>query len=110
IGRCAVRGAVYTAVGSPLEVLDLEPTPLGARQVLVDSRAAGLCHSDLQLREPPEPRYALPIIMGHEGAGVVVEVGREVESLKSGDRVICAWVPSCGNCYWCVRGQASICQ
>jgi S-(hydroxymethyl)glutathione dehydrogenase / alcohol dehydrogenase len=105
-----VRAAVYTAVGSPLEVLDLEPSPLGSHEVLVDSRAGGLCHSDLQLLEAPEPRYALPIIMGHEGAGVVAAVGPEVESLKAGDRVICAWVPSCGNCYWCVRGQASICQ
>lgn len=104
-----MRAALLTTSASRLEVLDLAPTQLGPREVLVETKASGLCHSDLSMIQAPVSPLPLPVVMGHEGAGVVLEVGAEVETLRVGDRVIASWVPACGVCYWCVRGQANIC-
>src|SRR5260221_12782592 len=104
-----MRAALLTAPGSRLEVVDLTSTALGPREVLVQTKASGLCHSDLSMIQAEVSVLPLPVVMGHEGAGVVLEVGAEVETLRVGDRVIASWVPACGVCYWCVRGQANIC-
>jgi S-(hydroxymethyl)glutathione dehydrogenase/alcohol dehydrogenase len=105
-----VRAAVLEAPRSRLVVQELTPTEIGPREVLVRVGASGLCHTDLSIMQAAEPSLRLPIVMGHEGAGVVEEVGREVETLQKGDRVIASWIAACGRCFWCIRGQAHLCS
>ena len=105
-----MRAAVLEAPASRLVVREVTETELGPREVLVRVGASGLCHTDLALMQMAEPVVQLPIVMGHEGAGVVEEVGREVETLRPGDRVIASWVAACGRCFWCIRGQAHLCS
>jgi S-(hydroxymethyl)glutathione dehydrogenase/alcohol dehydrogenase len=71
--------------------------------VLVRVRAAGLCHTDLEVIDG-SLRYPMPIVLGHEAAGVIEEVGPAVRQLKQGDHVILSWNPQCGHCYYCDRG------
>jgi S-(hydroxymethyl)glutathione dehydrogenase/alcohol dehydrogenase len=104
-----MRAAVLVEPNHRLEVTELSPTALGAHEVLVETRASGICHSDAGLMAAPAGYLPLPMVLGHEGAGVVLEVGSDVRGLQPGDRVIASWVPSCGTCYWCVRGQANLC-
>jgi S-(hydroxymethyl)glutathione dehydrogenase/alcohol dehydrogenase len=105
-----MRAAVLSEAGAPLEVTDLDAAPIAPNDVVVRTGASGLCHSDQSLRRAPAGTLPLPIVMGHEGAGEVVEVGREVRNLRPGDRVIAAWVASCRECYWCTHGQANLCS
>jgi alcohol dehydrogenase len=93
----------------PLQIVEVELDPPGAREVLVRMRAAGLCHSDLSVINGDRPR-PLPMAIGHEGAGEVLEVGREVKDLKSGDRVVAAFVPCCGVCDPCTTGRPALCE
>jgi alcohol dehydrogenase len=90
-----------------LEQVDLDGP--GEGEVLVKVAAAGLCHSDLSTIDNSRPR-ALPTIPGHEGAGVVAEVGAGVRDLKSGDHVVFVFVPSCGECRNCRRGRPNVCR
>ena len=104
------RAAVLTALGQPLEVHDdVEVEAPRSGEVRVRIRASGVCHSDLSMRDGILP-VSLPAVLGHEGAGVVAEVGPDVTSLAPGDHVIVSWVPQCGKCYFCLRGQAQLCQ
>jgi S-(hydroxymethyl)glutathione dehydrogenase/alcohol dehydrogenase len=101
-----VRAAVLQEAGGPLEIVDLSPVGLGPHDVRVRVGASGVCHSDLKfLAQPPR----LPIVLGHEGAGTVLEVGARVERVCEGDRVIAVWAPVCGRCWWCVNGEPSLC-
>jgi S-(hydroxymethyl)glutathione dehydrogenase/alcohol dehydrogenase len=77
--------------------------------VLVEYKAAGICHSDLSVLNGVLSMPPLPCIAGHEGAGVVVEVGPGVTRVKPGDSVLAVWVPSCGQCYYCLRHQPYLC-
>ena len=98
-----------TEFNAPLSVEEVTPAPVGPRQALVRIAASGLCHSDLlfwQGYAPVEP----PIVLGHEGAGVVEEVGSEVRSVAPGDRVVCSWMTACGACWFCVRGESRLCE
>jgi S-(hydroxymethyl)glutathione dehydrogenase/alcohol dehydrogenase len=104
-----VRAAILTEVGAPLSVEDVEPIGLGPREVLVRIGASGLCHSDLLFQAGVGP-FPPPMVLGHEGAGVVEEVGAEVRSVRAGDRVICSWVTSCGDCRLCLAGEAHLCD
>ncbi len=104
-----MRAAVLEAAGQPLEIRDdveIEAPRPGHVKVRVSH--CGLCHSDLSLAEGTFPS-PLPIILGHEAAGVVAEIGEGVEGLAPGDPVVLTACPPCGSCYWCVRGEASHC-
>jgi alcohol dehydrogenase len=111
-----VRGAVLREMGleppyarsRPLEVVDLELDPPGPGELLVRVRAAGLCHSDLSVIDGSRPRV-MPMVLGHEGAGEVVEVGPDVEGFSVGDHVVTTFVPACGHCEPCRDGRAPLC-
>lgn len=103
------RAAVLNRVGAPLTIDTLEMAPLRAGDVLVRVRASGLCHSDLEAIQG-RLAYPLPIVLGHEGAGVVEAVGAAVTSVKPGDHVICSWNPHCGHCFYCERGVPILCE
>jgi len=92
----------------PLSVEEVELAPPGPGEVLIEIAAAGLCHSDLSTIENQRPR-PLPIIIGHEGAGIVRECGPGVRGLAPGDHVVALFVTSCGECRDCARGRPNIC-
>jgi NDMA-dependent alcohol dehydrogenase len=115
------RAAVLWGVGKDWEVEEIDLDPPKAGEVLVEMKAAGLCHSDEHLVTgdmvmPTDVRESLglpdqfPIIGGHEGAGVVVEVGPGVTSVKPGDHVSASFVPSCGRCRYCSTGRQNLCD
>src|SRR5581483_4044432 len=91
-------------------VEELTVDPPGPREVLVRVIACGLCHSDLHVVETKGWRMRFPILLGHEGAGVVEEVGAEVTSVAPGDRVVIAWRAPCGKCPQCRRGDPRRCS
>jgi alcohol dehydrogenase (nicotinoprotein) len=103
------RAAVLYDVGKEWEIVELELDPPKTNEVLVRFVASGLCHSDEHLRTGDIPvRY--PIVGGHEGAGIVEEVGEGVTRLKAGDHVVCSFLPVCGHCRFCSRGQTNLCD
>jgi S-(hydroxymethyl)glutathione dehydrogenase / alcohol dehydrogenase len=103
------QAAVLWEPGRPVEVLEVDLAPPKEGEVLVRIAACGVCHSDLHVVDGhlPEP---LPLVLGHEAAGVVEEVGPGVQSLASGDHVVLALVPSCGECDECRRGRPNFCS
>ena len=105
-----VKAAVAQAAGQPLsiETVDLEGPQAG--EVLVEIKATGVCHTDAYTLSGADPEGLFPAILGHEGAGVVVEVGPEVKSLKPGDHVIPLYVPECRTCEYCLSGKTNLCQ
>jgi S-(hydroxymethyl)glutathione dehydrogenase/alcohol dehydrogenase len=100
---------VLERFNEPLVVRDVEPLPPGPDDVLVDIGASGVCHSDLHAYHGQYP-LTLPFVIGHEGAGVVVEVGSAVTQLRPGDKVIGAFVRACGECWQCVRDRSHLCE
>ncbi|MEI6158345.1 MAG: alcohol dehydrogenase catalytic domain-containing protein, partial [Roseococcus sp.] len=92
----------------PMSIEEVELAPPGPGEVLIEIAAAGLCHSDLSTIENQRPR-PLPIIIGHEGAGIVRALGEGVTGLKERDHVVALFVTSCGECRYCVRGRPNIC-
>ena len=105
-----VRAAVLEAIGAPLRVLDLELDPPGAGEMLVRVRATGLCHSDLSVIDGTRPR-PVPMVLGHEAAGEVVELGPGADSgFAVGDHVVMSFVPACGSCRRCVAGRQALCE
>ena len=105
-----MRAAVLNRVGdTKLELReDVATADVGPREVRIQVRATGVCHSDLSAMDGTLPALA-PGIIGHEGAGVVTEVGAQVDQLAPGDHVIVTFVPPCGNCLNCLRGQPHLC-
>lgn len=101
--------AVLNRVGEPLSLDTLEMAPLGPGDVLVRIRATGLCHTDLEVMQG-SLRYPLPIVLGHEGAGIVEAVGGSVTRVKVGDHVVCSWNPHCGHCFYCERSLPILCE
>ncbi len=112
-----IRAAVLHEMGLPrpygtskplkIETLDLDPP--GDGEVLVKIHAAGLCHSDLSVIDGNRPRH-MPMALGHEAAGEVIEVGRGVTAVESGDHVVFVFVPSCGHCRPCASGRPALCE
>lgn len=105
-----MRAAVMTDVGAELVVVDdvdLDPPREG--EVSVAIKHCGVCHSDVHYLDG-SLTTGLPVVLGHEAAGVVAEVGPGVSGLEAGDTVLLTMAPSCGRCYWCVRGQRTLCQ
>ena len=104
-----VRAAVLREVGGPLRVEDvLLPGP-GPGQVRVRLAATGVCHSDLSLARGTL-KQALPVVLGHEGAGHVVSVGDGVTAVRPGEEVVLNWSPSCGRCWFCGHGEPYLCE
>ncbi|MDJ0931733.1 S-(hydroxymethyl)glutathione dehydrogenase/class III alcohol dehydrogenase [Breoghania sp.] len=104
-----VRAAVAVAAGKPLEVttVNLEGPKVG--EVLVEIKATGICHTDEFTLSGADPEGLFPAILGHEGAGVVVEVGPGVTSVKPGDHVIPLYTPECRQCYSCTSQKTNLC-
>jgi S-(hydroxymethyl)glutathione dehydrogenase/alcohol dehydrogenase len=103
------RAAVLHEFREPFRIEEVEVQSPGPREVLVKMAAAGICHSDWHVAVGTMVK-PLPIVLGHEGSGTVVEAGAEVTLVRPGDRVILSWVPDCGRCRYCVRGQANLCD
>lgn len=101
--------AVLHEAGKPLEIEEVELEPPRAREVQVRLAGAAICHSDLYIIEGTGSAN-LPVICGHEGAGVVTAVGPGVVGLAEGDHVVLSWSPSCGRCSFCLTGQPSLCE
>src|SRR5213076_1216862 len=101
-GRMKTKAAVAYKAGAPLviETVDLEGPK--ASEVLVEIKATGVCHTDEFTRSGADPEDLFPAILGHEGAGVVVDVGPGVTSLKQGDHVIPLYTPECRQCEYCL--------
>jgi alcohol dehydrogenase len=97
------------ARSEPLKLEEVDLDPPGEGEVLVKVAGAGLCHSDLSTIDNSRPR-TLPTIPGHEGAGIVADVGKGIADLAAGDHVVFVFVPSCGKCRNCVRGRPNVCQ
>lgn len=111
--RAAVLNASPVAApyaqSRPLRIEELDLAPPGRDEVLVRIRAAGLCHSDLSVIDGNRVR-PVPMVLGHEAAGEVVETGEGVDDLKPGDRVVMVFVPSCGHCAPCAEGRPALCE
>ena len=99
-----------TAIGSPLEEAEIEIPSIGARDVLVRVKAAGICHSDAHYRAGVSPVESLPLTLGHEVAGVVEQTGSDVQGFAKGDRVCLHYLVTCGQCVFCQTGTEQFCS
>lgn len=101
--------AVIHEIGRPIDLVELDVAAPGPGEVLMRYTHAGLCHSDLHVVQGDMSGW-LPMVLGHEGAGVVEDVGPGVTRVAPGDHVVCSFIPSCGHCHWCATGQQAICD
>ena len=104
------RAAVAFAAGKPLEIVEVDLEGPRAGEVLVEMKATGVCHTDAFTLSGDDPEGAFPAILGHEGAGVVVEVGPGVKTLKPGDHVIPLYTAECRECDFCLNPKTNLCQ
>ena len=104
------RAAVALEKGKPLEILEVDLEGPKAGEVLVEVKATGICHTDEFTLSGADPEGIFPAILGHEGAGVVVDVGPGVTSLKKGDHVIPLYTPECRECEYCLHPKTNLCQ
>ena len=104
------RAAVAFEAGKPLEICDVDLQGPKAGEVMVEIKATGVCHTDAFTLSGDDPEGAFPAILGHEGAGVVAEVGAGVTSLKPGDHVIPLYTPECRQCDFCLHPKTNLCQ
>jgi S-(hydroxymethyl)glutathione dehydrogenase/alcohol dehydrogenase len=105
-----VRAAVAHKAGEPLAIETVQLEGPRAGEVMVEIRATGICHTDEFTLSGADPEGLFPAILGHEGAGVVVEVGPEVKSVQQGDHVIPLYTPECRQCEYCLSGKTNLCQ
>ena len=104
------RAAVAMEAGQPLEIMEVDLEGPKAGEVLVEIKATGICHTDEFTLTGADPEGIFPAILGHEGAGVVLEVGAGVTSLKPGDHVIPLYTPECRECDYCLHPKTNLCQ
>jgi NDMA-dependent alcohol dehydrogenase len=104
-----VKAAVMYGFNEPLKVEGVTLNPPREGEIVVKVAASGVCHSDLSVVQAKLP-FPPPVVLGHEGAGVVEEVGKGVEDLKPGDHVVLAWVANCGKCHYCDAGRPHLCD
>ncbi|MCT7970565.1 S-(hydroxymethyl)glutathione dehydrogenase/class III alcohol dehydrogenase [Laspinema olomoucense] len=105
-----IQAAVAWQAGGPLSLETVQLEGPKAGEVMVEIKATGVCHTDAYTLSGADPEGLFPAILGHEGAGVVVEVGDEVKSLKVGDRVIPLYTPECRQCKYCLSNKTNLCQ
>ena len=116
-----VRAAVCTGLNEPWKTEEIEIDPPGNREVRVKMVWSGMCHSDEHLRtgdisQTPEVlemmgvKSMFPVVGGHEGSGIVTEVGTNVTQVAEGDHVAVSFIPSCGTCHWCASGRQNLCD
>ncbi len=104
------KAAVATEAGKPLTIETVQVEGPKAGEVMVEIKATGICHTDEFTLSGADPEGLFPAILGHEGAGVVVEVGQGVTSVKPGDHVIPLYTPECRSCEYCLSGKTNLCQ
>jgi S-(hydroxymethyl)glutathione dehydrogenase/alcohol dehydrogenase len=104
------RAAVAFGAGKPLEICEVDLQGPKEGEVLVELKATGVCHTDAFTLSGDDPEGEFPVILGHEGAGVVVDVGPGVKTLKKGDHVIPLYTPECRNCDYCLHPRTNLCQ
>ena len=104
------KAAVALAAGQKLEIMDVRLQPPKPGEAVVEIKATGLCHTDEFTLSGADPEGLFPAILGHEGAGVVVEIGEGVSSLKKGDHVIPLYTPECRECEYCLNPKTNLCQ
>jgi S-(hydroxymethyl)glutathione dehydrogenase/alcohol dehydrogenase len=104
-----MKAAVLREINKPLEIEDIQHGDPAPREVLIRTVAAGVCHSDLHFQNGSYP-HELPVVLGHESAGVVEAVGSDVTYVKPGDHVITCLSAFCGHCEYCLTGHMSLCQ
>ena len=104
------RAAVAFEAGKPLEIAEVDVGGPAAGEVMLEIKATGVCHTDAFTLSGDDPEGAFPAILGHEGAGVVVEVGEGVKDLKVGDHVIPLYTPECRTCNFCLNPKTNLCQ
>jgi S-(hydroxymethyl)glutathione dehydrogenase / alcohol dehydrogenase len=104
------KAAVAIAAGKPLEICEVDLQGPKAGEVLVELKATGVCHTDAFTLSGDDPEGLFPAILGHEGAGIVVDVGPGVKSLKKGDHVIPLYTPECRECDYCLHPRTNLCQ
>ncbi len=105
----SIKGAVLFGYNEPVLVEVMELGDPGAGEVLVEMKASGVCHTDWHVVKGDWPDIAVPVILGHEGAGIVRAVGTGVTNVQEGDHVILSWMPSCGLCEACQTGRPNVC-
>lgn len=103
------KAAVVYEIGKPIEIEELELDGPKEGEVLIRYLYGGLCHSDVHIAHG-DLEARLPMVLGHEGAGIIEEVGPGVTRVKPGDHVVCSFIPNCGVCRWCATGQQAICD
>ncbi|WP_341917689.1 S-(hydroxymethyl)glutathione dehydrogenase/class III alcohol dehydrogenase [Hydrocarboniphaga effusa] len=104
------RAAVAWEAGKPLSIEEIDVAPPKAGEVLIKIVATGVCHTDAFTLSGADPEGLFPVILGHEGGGIVQEVGPGVTSVKPGDHVIPLYTPECGECKFCLSGKTNLCQ
>ena len=104
------RAAVAWEAGKPLEIEEIDLTGPKEGEVMVQIKASGVCHTDAYTLSGVDPEGLFPTVLGHEGGGVVVEVGKGVTSVAVGDHVIPLYTPECGRCKFCLSGKTNLCQ
>ena len=104
------RAAVAFEAGKLLEIVEVDLAGPREGEVLVEIKATGVCHTDEFTISGADPEGLFPAIMGHEGAGIVVDVGKGVKSLKAGDHVIPLYTPECRECDYCLNPKTNLCQ
>src|SRR5918998_3956021 len=103
-----MRAAVLYEVKTPLKAEDLEVLDIHPEEVLVKTAASGVCHSDLHIIKGENP-FPLPVVLGHEAAGIVEKVGSAVKDLNPGDHAVISFMPQCGQCKYCTIGRPNLC-
>ncbi len=104
-----MKAALLRAPNEPMIIEEVELDPPGAGEVLVKMTATGVCHSDLHVITGDLPR-PFPVVLGHEGAGIIEAIGTGVTMVKPGDHVVLTYLPACGKCRWCHTGQPNMCD
>jgi S-(hydroxymethyl)glutathione dehydrogenase/alcohol dehydrogenase len=109
-GEIKTKAAVAVEAGKPLEIMEVDLQGPRTGEVLVEIKATGICHTDEFTLSGADPEGMFPAILGHEGAGIVKEVGSGVTSLSEGDHVIPLYTPECGQCEYCLNPKTNLCQ
>ena len=103
------RAAVAFEAGQPLQIVEIDVAPPRKGEVLVKITHTGICHTDAFTLSGQDPEGLFPVVLGHEGAGIVVEVGEGVTSVQPGDHVIPLYTAECGECLFCKSGKTNLC-